>query len=238
MSPRAASLATLTANHPGIWKGIDLSRPVQPGLRTGFPALDAELPGKGWPRGALTEILASQTGFGQFSLLLPALAAASRESWIALISPPHHLHAPALAMAGIDPARLLIVFAKDKESFWACEQILRAGCFAAVIAWLPEIADMQKALRRLQLAAEGRATSTFVFRPAKAAANSSPAALRLLCEPMPGGIAVRLLKRRGGPLATPITLSPNHHPASRHALARPALSATAARSAASPAFAT
>ncbi len=43
------------------------------GLPTGFSLLDAQLPGGGWPQGALTEILCDEQGFGEVSLLLPAL---------------------------------------------------------------------------------------------------------------------------------------------------------------------
>ena len=46
-----------------------------PTLASGFPRLDAELPGGGWPRGALTELLAEHEGIGELGLLLPALAA-------------------------------------------------------------------------------------------------------------------------------------------------------------------
>jgi cell division inhibitor SulA/protein ImuA len=59
-------------------------------------------------------------------------------------------------------------------------------------------------MRRLQLAAEtGRAWGV-LFRPACAAQERSPAALRLRLEPVVNGLAVYILKRRGGPVGRPV----------------------------------
>jgi protein ImuA len=43
-----------------------------------------------------------------------------------------------------------------------------------------------------------------MFRPPSAANESSPAALRLKLETAAGGIAVRILKRRGAVLSKPV----------------------------------
>src|SRR5260221_7110499 len=89
-------------DRPGIWRGDSLSRAGTPAIPCGFPGLDAELPGGGWPAGALTEILPAHEGIGELRLLGPALAGLSqlglRLAWIA---PPHLPYAPALAAAGI-----------------------------------------------------------------------------------------------------------------------------------------
>lgn len=61
------------------WRG---GRPASPGpaaIPTGFPALDAALPGGGWPLGALMEVLEERQGIGALSLFLPALAHLSGE---------------------------------------------------------------------------------------------------------------------------------------------------------------
>ena len=75
--------------HPRVWRGHSLAGAV-PGVPTGFAALDAWLPGGGWPAGALTELLVSAKGIGELGLLLPALArltcAGKRVVWLA---PPH-----------------------------------------------------------------------------------------------------------------------------------------------------
>src|SRR5260221_2246946 len=92
-----------------IWRGDSLSRAGTPAIPCGFPGLDAELPGGGWPAGALTEILPAHEGIGELRLLGPALAGLSqlglRLAWIA---PPHLPYAPALAAAGNDISKLVI----------------------------------------------------------------------------------------------------------------------------------
>jgi hypothetical protein len=57
-----------------------------------------------------------------------------------------------------------------------------------------------RALRRLQVAAESGQTLAFACRPLKVAANPSPAALRLVIDARPSQL--RVLKCRGG-LAPP-----------------------------------
>src|SRR6266404_1545316 len=77
-------------DRPDIWRGDSLNRVGTPTVACGFPELDAELPGGGWPAGALTEILPAHEGIGELRLLGPALAGLSqlglRLAWIA---PPH-----------------------------------------------------------------------------------------------------------------------------------------------------
>src|SRR5438270_615213 len=70
-----AKLARLL-EHPAIWRGRSAAH--QRGLPSGFAALDAYLPGYGWPRTGLIEILVSRFGSGELYLLLPALAALTR----------------------------------------------------------------------------------------------------------------------------------------------------------------
>ena len=41
---------------------------------SGYAALDAALPGGGWPEAALVEVLLAADGLGELSLLLPTLA--------------------------------------------------------------------------------------------------------------------------------------------------------------------
>src|ERR1700694_4202513 len=65
-------------DRPDIWRGDSLSRAGTPTVPCGFPGLDAELPGRGWPAGALTEILPAHEGIGELRLLGPALAGLSK----------------------------------------------------------------------------------------------------------------------------------------------------------------
>ena len=68
----AGSLAEILAR-PDVWCADRLASAEIPAVSSGFAALDAELPGGGWPRGALTEILVDHVGLGECSLVLPAL---------------------------------------------------------------------------------------------------------------------------------------------------------------------
>src|SRR5215467_7455101 len=189
-----------------LWRGDSLNRAGAPVVSSGFPALDAELPGGGWPAGALTEILPAHEGIGELRLLGPALASLSRRgSRIAWIAPPHLPYAPALAAAGIATAKLVIVrTASPKETLWAAEQALASNACGAVLAWPGEAKYPE--LRRLQIAAEGGRAPAFLFRPPETAGESSPAALRIALGTAGGGLAVEVFKRRGTPLARPVLL--------------------------------
>ena len=196
-----------------IWRGGDA--PAVAGVSSGFVALDALLPGGGFPLGALTEILTPRVGVGELRLLLPTLARLARERWIAFVAPPYIPYAPALVRAGIDLSHVLVVHARERgDVLWSVEQALRAGTCGAVLAWpgaarthgsKPEGRDTAfKWLRRLQLAAEAGNAMGLMFMSSRAVANVSPAALRLAVEPQADGVAVRVLKRRGGWPAGPV----------------------------------
>jgi cell division inhibitor SulA len=195
-----------------VWRaGEVLSRTL--GIPSGFAALDEVLPGGGWPQKALTEILFPRHGVGELSLLLPALARLSQGGrWIAFVAPPYLPYAPALARAGVDLSRLLLIHPKStQDGLWAVEQTLRAGTCAAVLTWLTTVEH--KHLRRLQLAAEAGQAWGVVFRPDRFADSSSPAALRLrvaadtTAQGQPQRVNVSVLKRIGGWPTGPVALT-------------------------------
>jgi cell division inhibitor SulA/protein ImuA len=218
-------------DRPDIWRGDSLNRVGAHVVSSGFPGLDAALPGGGWPAGALTEILPAHEGIGELRLLGYALAALSaRGLRLAWIAPPYLPYAPALAAAGIDISRLVIVRAAlHREALWAAEQALGSNACGAVLVWLQGARYIE--LRRLQIAAEGGRAPAFVFRPSEAASESSPAALRIALGTSGGGLAVDVFKRRGSPLAHPVLL-PAMPPAVRgrsHHVDRHPAAAAAAR---------
>ncbi|MGH8581591.1 MAG: translesion DNA synthesis-associated protein ImuA [Gammaproteobacteria bacterium] len=191
---------------PRLWRyGREAPAPAET-IPTGHAVLDALLPGGGWPRGALTEVLSEAEGIGALRLILPALARLSRfPQWLAWIAPPHLPYAPALAARGLDLRRVLIVTDCDhSQSLWAMEQSLRAGACSAVLGWPRGLDD--RGLRRLQLAAETGRCWGLVFRPLTAARAASPAALRLALEPHGPRLAVRIIKCRGGVEARSVCL--------------------------------
>ena len=155
--------------------------------------------------------------------------------WLALVAPPWLPHAPAWVEAGLVLERLVIVKA-GKQAAWCCEQLLACGGFAGVLAW-PEAGVDAKVLRRLQAAAEGRATFTWLWRPVSLASTPSPAPLRLALAAGEGGLSVRILKRRGRPAARPLHLSIARPGRLPRALVGPSLSLAAARSAVTEAIA-
>jgi len=74
--------------HPALWKGRQTHEKRET-FATGHTALDLALPSGGWPVGALTELMVAHEGVGEFTLLLPALAALTQQQqWIALVAPP------------------------------------------------------------------------------------------------------------------------------------------------------
>jgi protein ImuA len=201
--------------HPALWLGHQLGRARDGGLPSGFAALDAQLPGRGWPRRALTELLLPHPGVGEIRLLAPSLAAAQRSGrLVMLFDPPAQLSAWALAQLGLDVGQLLVVQTRQRlapqvlpgaDSLWAFEQALKSGHVGALVAWLPPRLRAER-LRRLQLAAQAHDGAAFVMRELAAAERPSAAPLRLALRAAgPDALALRLLKRRGPPLETPIT---------------------------------
>jgi len=165
---------------------------------TGLKALDARLPGRGWPRGVLVELLAQQWGQGELRLLMPALSCLSEQGrWLVWISPPYVPYAPALAAHDIHPRHCLITRPESNdERIWVAEQALTSGACGAVLLW--EASLTARHARRLQLAAESASALAFVFRHHQAAVQRSPAALRLKLYGHAEGLHVSLFKVRGG----------------------------------------
>lgn len=201
---------------PGVWRGNE--QPAQQTVTTGYELLDQQLPGGGWPIGALTELMPDREGIGELGLLMPALARISRQGSrrIAWIAPPHLPYAPALADWGIDLERLLLIRpASTRDALWSAEQTLRSGSCSAVLIWTCPQAD-DRSLRRLQLAAESGCALGFLFRQGHDARRSSPAALRLaLHASQPDGLQIEIVKSRGSRSRLPISLPIPIHPHTR-----------------------
>jgi hypothetical protein len=178
-----------------VWRGRAAHAPTgdQP---TGWPTLDEALPSGGWPEASLTEILLPADGVGELQLLLPTLARCTQAGQaVVVIAPPYMPYAPGWEARGVVMSRVDIVSADPRDVLWAAEQCLRSGSCAAVLAW-PTQAD-DRALRRLQVAADTGKALAFVFRDRRHAAQASPAALRLELETQPT-LQLRVRKCRGG----------------------------------------
>ena len=200
--------------NPRVWRGRGQAQ-AEAGLSSGYEKIDQHLPGGGWPRHALTEILTEQYGVGELQLLMPALSRLSAEKpladfcsdsqepgWIAWVAPPFQPYPPALTQWGINLSRLLIVRPKDdSEILWAAEQALVSGTCAAVLLWPSQLGDQDS--RRLQLAAEKGESWAVAFRPRVARREPSAAALRIEMQADQEGTHLDIFKSRGG---HPVTL--------------------------------
>ena len=189
-----------------VWRAAALAAGPPQVLSSGWPALDAVLPGGGWPVGGLVEVLQARVQAPVWQLLAPGLAQAVRQQAgpLVLVGSPYPVFTPGLAARGLPSQRLLWVRAQANASrLWATEQALRCAEVAAVLAWLPQVLSAD--LRRLQLVAQRHRRLLFVLRPDTVRTQASPAPLRLALAP---GEApeVHVLKRPGPPLAAPVCL--------------------------------
>ena len=230
----AAGIQPFTGMEPahlsrlGVWRGDDW----QPGggaatqvQASGHAGLDLQLPGGGWPVGAMSEILLPQHAHPEWSLVASALAAVLKKEQSAqhavLVAPPLQVFTPALQMSGVAAAQLCCVHPEssalafssrrraagatsDAASIWVSEQALRCRDVGAVLAWLPQ--SQPPALRRLQLLAAQQRKLLWVFRPEPVRAQASPAPLRLWIEALESCLRVHVIKRRGPPLQQPVDL--------------------------------
>jgi len=93
-------LERLLRDSPHLWRGEAIARVDV--RATGYAALDARLPGGGWPIGALVEIASACDGLGELSLTLPALRSWCQDGRsVAFVHPPYTPYAPALARYGL-----------------------------------------------------------------------------------------------------------------------------------------
>lgn len=194
MSPRPLPDSLL--GRPDLWVGRGMAAVAA--QATGHAALDALLPGGGWPRGALSEVLVPRPASGELRLILPLLLRLTQAGQrVALVSPPQIPYAPALARAGVALAQCWVVEPQSAaDRVWAIEQLLRCPGVGAVAGWL-DAAD-ERVQRRLQLAAETGGAVGLLLRPPGARSQPSVAALRLALLNSPQGPRVEVLKARGG----------------------------------------
>lgn len=224
-APRLGGVARAAPEdlHPALWRAWQMGRapgPSEGALASGYAELDAHLPGGGWPARTLTELLLPQAGVGELRLLAPALAALQAQGrGLMWFDPPAEPCAWALGAMGISVKQLVLVRSRQllktqprqrvpaADVLWALEQALKSGHLGAALAWLPARLPAD-ALRRLQLAAQAHDGPAFLLRDAQLRSRPSAAPLRLLLSSAgPDLLRVHLLKRRGPPLAQPLTLA-------------------------------
>jgi protein ImuA len=205
-----------------IWQGDQLAHALERTVPSGHAALDALLPGAGWPAGSLTELLVEQGGIGEMRLVAPALRAltATADQHVLLVGPPWQPYACALKAWGLALERVIWVRAGEAEAPWVAEQALRQEGIGAVLLW--QAKARPDAVRRLQVAAQDSQALAFLVRPPAARNQSSPAPLRMVCTPVPppadaslnrrqwmqlAAMSVDIFKRRGPPPAQPLVVT-------------------------------
>ena len=202
LRPAIAPIALLAQ----VWRVEDFAS-TQAGPSTGHPSLDAQLPGAGWPIDGMVEVLQERAEQHVWQLLLPVLARVAQRQPVGpvvLVGAPFEPFGPSLAAQGLPGDRLLCIRADQAATrLWAAEQALRCADVLAVLAWLPRAGSTE--LRRLHLAAQRNDRLLFVFRGLAARHEASPARLRLVVEGV-DALNVRILKRRGPPLESPVVL--------------------------------
>lgn len=155
-------------------------------LPLGLAAIDARLPGGGLTRGCIHEITGPPAGdaaaAGFAAVLLGRLAADGPVVWI---GPRSELYGPGLLELGLDPARLIVVRARDRRGrLWALEEVLRSPGPLAGLAEIDRL-DLTQS-RRLQLAAEALGVTAFLLRPESALRQASAAFTRWRVQALPG----------------------------------------------------
>lgn len=191
----------------GVWRASEQAITPSRTWRSSHAALDAWLPGGGWPLGSLIEILTDAPGCGEIALIAPALASLPTQRPIVLLKPPAVPNALAWQQWQIASERLWWLHPKTlPDAWWSAETVLRGRAFAALMAWVDPIDD--KALRRLHACVQETDTLMFLFRPKSAARQFSPCPLRLTLTPITAAkVSIEVIKCKGNKPGTPIVLT-------------------------------
>lgn len=164
---------------------------------TGMPALDELLPGGGWPKGGLVEIIVPDRCADASALVVPALARLGQQGrWIAMVTPPYQARRAVFMSPEINASRLLQVNPHPGRSgLWTMESMLRSGDCSAVLAWpVCETGLMDK---RLQKAAMTGKALCVLFRYGCVPAHNAGVDIRLKLEMNETGRSLYLLNSRG-----------------------------------------
>lgn len=187
--------SSLEALHPSLWRASQLARGMGDYVECGYPQLAQELPGGGWPAGALVELLIDHAGSAELQLLQAALRAQHRGQ-IVFLQAPYQPHACALLQAGLSRQRLLWLRSqKLADTLWAAEQILSSANCAALLFWQNQV--KVESLRRLHLAAQHGRTLFYLVRSSRFIEHPSPAILRIHLQVVRQGLSLSFIKRRG-----------------------------------------
>jgi hypothetical protein len=153
------------------------------GCSTGIPALDALLPERGLPRGALVEWMAGATAGGTGTLAFRIAAQLCGAGGACIVIDGQNLvYPPAVCRLGLDLDRIIVVRPEHaRQALWAWEQSLRCPGVAVVIGRIGRLRTNE--FRRLQLAAETGGAIGMLLRSAEDRRQPTWADLRLCVAP-------------------------------------------------------
>ncbi len=203
--PFAASSIPSSQSASALRDGAAIHRSAS--IQSGYPSLNRQLPNGGWPASMLIELLLANPDEGELRLLAPVLKRIVQAGKkLILLAPSHISFSATLRELGIDMTNVILIEADQPiDRIASVELAMKSPDFGALLCWLPEARDDH--LRRLQLAAADSAGLTFLFRPLPAQNQSSPAPLRIICQPLPAGrMSIEIIKRRGPVYVDPIIL--------------------------------
>jgi hypothetical protein len=226
----AATLARL--GQAGVLQGTNALAPTEAVLSLDWPELERVLPDRGLPRGVIelasaggARVSKGVTRGGATTIALSAaraVHAADARAWCAWIteSSSPALFAPAVAQAGVDLERLLVVRPSSADLARTVVKVAASGAFDLVVVDAPAGLDGKLSLpsganarasrspsrvdgsvviRKLALAAEEKGTTFIVLTNIDTSrAVPWPVALRVEVERRPEAIAVRVTKDRRG----------------------------------------
>jgi recombination protein RecA len=230
----AATLARL--GQAGVLQGTNALAPTEAVLSLDWPELERVLPDRGLPRGVIelasaggARVSKGVTRGGATTIALSAVRAihaADGRAWCAWITESNapSLFAPAVAQAGVDLERLLVVRPSSVDLARTVVKVAASGAFDLVVVDAPAGLDGKLAItsgsstsgghargasrsrvdgsvviRKLALAAEEKGTTFIVLTNIDTArAVPWPVALRVEVERRPEAIAVRVTKDRRG----------------------------------------
>jgi cell division inhibitor SulA/protein ImuA len=164
---------------------------------SGCAVLDDMLPGGGWPKGGVVELIVPDDYAEAIDLVMPALRRLSWQGrWITLVTPPLPSRAAVFTDQDINANRVLQVNPHPgRSALWTVESMLRTGDCAALLAWPG--CDTELMDKRLQKAAEQGRSLCVLFRYASVATHPSGVDFRLQVEVSEGGRAVYRVNSHG-----------------------------------------
>lgn len=205
---RAFALESLAQFHTADTEWARQRLDPRPALGTGWAELDDILPDHGFVHG-VTELAAPFAHGGGTSIAISAIAAAlarDTQAWAAWVDPLGTLYAPALARAGVDLARLLVVRPPANEVRQVAVKLAASSAFSIIVVdhfAAQSGRGTHKAdelfIRKLSLAPCVSLVLTDQHAPRTGAL---PTALRLELSRRPEAITVRIAKDRMGRAGT------------------------------------